>query len=168
MTPLADRSLRRFTEELAIVDEVANSVLKGHLLIDAVLAACVPNQSYLEDLRLGFAQKVQLARAFAKHGADQDPTWSLILQINSTRNDLAHKLQSTQRAGKLAALRRMFLEQNRNNPKIEELTGAADASLVIFAYAVAAGFLVGFQTDAERLRSLSGDHTPDNVSGSNA
>src|SRR5207249_4373529 len=90
-------NLKRFTEELQYVDEVSQTVLKGQLLIEEaltrIIAKFVFHSELIPALRLGFAQKMDLARSMSLDGS-KNRMWDLIGGINELRNQLSHSLDT--------------------------------------------------------------------------
>jgi hypothetical protein len=76
------------------VDDVSLIVLKGHLLIEEMLLelATLALEHPKHLAKLSFHQLACLVRALVAEKPD-DKCWELILQINSLRNRLAHKLE---------------------------------------------------------------------------
>ena len=76
------------------VDDVSLIVLKGHLLIEEMLfelgSLALEHPEHLS--KLSFHQLACLVHALVAEKPD-DKCWELILQINSLRNRLAHKLE---------------------------------------------------------------------------
>jgi hypothetical protein len=96
MTPSKDprRYVFRYDEHMPDVDDVSMIVLKGHLLIEEMLLefATLALEHPKHLAKLSFHQLACLVRALMAEKPD-DKCWEMILQINSLRNCLAHKLQ---------------------------------------------------------------------------
>jgi len=76
------------------IDDVSLIVLKGHLLLEEMLLelATLALEHPKHLAKLSFHQLACLVLALMAEKPD-DKCWELILQINSLRNRLAHKLQ---------------------------------------------------------------------------
>jgi hypothetical protein len=150
-------SLDRFQAEMESVDEVAHVLLKGHLLIEealsAVLEQYVFNREHLEEARLTFAQKTQLARALCLR-KNKFLEWQLVLGINTLRNDLAHKLNSAERSKKLENVKTLYFREAAGFEEVEQLKRESDAVILYHACAHCAGFLSTFLADSRGFRSL--------------
>jgi hypothetical protein len=88
-------------------DDVTLIVLKGHLLVEEMLGRLaeivLPHPQYLSDANLMFHKLACVVRAAVPQRSD-DVAWDLILSLNSLRNDLAHKLESSRRQARLDGL----------------------------------------------------------------
>src|SRR5262245_11506894 len=97
-----------FEQHFSQVDEVAQSVLKGHLVIeqalDNILATMFFHPEHIALGRFTFAQKVNIARAFCLRKDKLSP-WQQILALNSLRNEIAHNLESEERTKKMDRVR---------------------------------------------------------------
>src|SRR5271166_447862 len=87
-----ERYVKEFNERISAIDPLASTILKCHFLIEeqlnGVLEAVAKAPKYLDLDRSMFAQKVKWARVFAPLG--DNILWSLILAINTLRNNVAH------------------------------------------------------------------------------
>jgi hypothetical protein len=93
MTDCRQRYEVEFDELMNDVDPLVPVVLKGHLLIERILddlisSVCI-NPDHIWNGRFTFAQKVDLARAFA-FNKDNHPVWTIVLALNTLRNEIAH------------------------------------------------------------------------------
>lgn len=88
------RHVFRYDEHMPDVDDVSLIILKGHLLVEEMLlelaTLALAHPKHLA--KLSFHQLACLVRALVAEKPD-DKCWELILQINSLRNRLAHKLE---------------------------------------------------------------------------
>lgn len=93
------KPLIRFFEHLPRNGDVEFAILKTHLLIEELLAMIISraakDPSAIEEANLGFAQKMQLARAFSNLGREAW-LWEALQALNQTRNKLAHRLSATE------------------------------------------------------------------------
>src|SRR5690348_1381835 len=88
--------LDALNEEMGSVDALAQVILKGHLVIegalDNILTLMLFHAEHLRDARLSFVQKVHVTRGYALR-KNTNSIWYLILEINSLRNNIAHRLE---------------------------------------------------------------------------
>jgi len=95
------------------VDELAQVVLKGHLVIESVLDNIIGlmlfHPEYMADVRLGFNQKVKLARSICLR-KNEHRAWTVLIALNAVRNEVAHNLKGEKRKIKLERLKRIFLD----------------------------------------------------------
>ena len=97
-TPSKDqrRHVFRYDEHMPDVDDVSLIVLKGDLLIEEMLlelaTLALEHPKHIEKAKLSFHQLTCIVRALVAEKPD-DKCWALILEINSLRNQLAHKLE---------------------------------------------------------------------------
>ena len=79
---MSDEEATRFNRTLMEFDELSQSILKGHLMIEDQLTAILehlvgrggPVGDALDEVRLSFHQKAKLVRAAYPHGCDAG-TW---------------------------------------------------------------------------------------------
>lgn len=151
------RALERFTEEMSRIDEVAHVLLKGHLILEEQLVSIIEQYAFqrdhVQEARLSFTQKLAVARSFClrknTHGE-----WELIGALNALRNDIAHNLNSTKRASKLARVKELYFKEAAEYPKIEEVKKASDAEIVFHACAHCSGYLSSFADDSKAFRRV--------------
>jgi len=90
------RHVLRYDKHMPDVDDVSLIVLKGHLLIEEMLlelaVLIVEQPKHLHEANLSFHKLACIVRALIAEKPD-DKRWELILDINSLRNQLAHKLE---------------------------------------------------------------------------
>lgn len=150
-------TLERFRTEMESVDEVAHVLLKGHLLIEEALSAVLDqyvfHREHLEEVRLTFAQKAHLARALCLR-KNTFGEWELVLAINSLRNDVAHKLNSSERSKKLAKVKTLYFREAAGFERIEQVTKESEAVVLFNACAHCAGFLSKFLADSRSFRQM--------------
>lgn len=137
------------------VDELTQTVLKGHLLVertlDSILDVVLFHPDHLETARLSFNQKLQIARSLALR-KDQLSIWSLVSSINSLRNELAHNLAGEKRQRKVEILKRVYLEEA--GPKLGvEQQGQPDHIIAAHACALCIGFLATLEEDLANMRN---------------
>jgi hypothetical protein len=94
--------LEQFSAYMGDVDELAQVILKGHLIIEGVLDNILElvffHPEHLANARLSFNQKVNLARAYCLR-KNQLSMWRLVTMINTIRNQIAHSLHHPKRDG---------------------------------------------------------------------
>lgn len=109
-------AIERFQKEMSSVDELLHVLLKGHLLLEEalenILNLSVFHREHLDDARLSFAQKSQIARSFCLR-KNKFGEWDLIAAINALRNDFAHNLNSPGRDRKLAVVKEFTFAKHR-------------------------------------------------------
>jgi len=143
-----------FDEHLKFVDKFGQAVLNGHLIIESALDNILDliffHTEHVRDARLGFNQKVQLARAIALRKNKLAP-WTLILSVNAVRNEISHNLEGEKRTKKAEQLRRLYLNGISEN-KRERFKDAGDEVIAYFACLECVGFLGTLEHDTRALR----------------
>jgi hypothetical protein len=151
----ASKYLADFTKHMK-VDEVALTVLKGHLYIEMILNNILEviffYPDYVADARMSFYQKLHIARGHA-FNKDKIAMWDLILAVNALRNEIAHNLDGKRRAKKMEALRSIVLA-DPSDPLRSEMQTASDDKVVRYACAISAGFLDAYEENLKDLRGL--------------
>jgi hypothetical protein len=146
-----DKYRAEYEKHLGEVDEVALHVLKGHLIIESVLDNLLAQIFfYPKYIRLGFAQKAQIARAYALR-KNEFPMWNLLTAINEMRNAVAHSLSGERRARKMEQLRRLyFAEMGEEFAAARQ--GYPDHVVVVMACTLCTGFVGTLEDDTKGLR----------------
>ena len=153
MSDVHDRNLKRFTDQMRHIDELALVVLKGHLVLEEqlerILGKFVFHPEYLEGANLRFAQKVALARSVSldEHA---NSMWELLLAVNALRNELAHALDSEKRQRKFDRVKSLFMTES--DAAAAEVGGCSDHELVASAVALILGFLGSFEEEVVRFK----------------
>ncbi len=152
-----------FRKELSEHDPLQQVVLKGHLVIEAALDNIITtiffHPEYVFRARIGFAQKVALARAYGLRKAGNS-MWNLILSINEARNEVAHNLAGERRSNKLDQLRRIFLSEVTDEMREKFMSDGINVdkadgqTIVALACFLCAGFLSSYEDDVATLRSF--------------
>jgi hypothetical protein len=157
MFPELARSIERFREEMANVDEVTHVLLKGHLLLEEaislILDQYVFHLEHLAEARLSFHQKTLLARSLCLR-KNQFGEWELLGAINALRNDLAHHLNSPNREKKLGRVKEIYFHETAGYEHIEDVKKESDAVILFHACAHCAGFLASFEGDSKAFRQM--------------
>jgi protein-arginine kinase activator protein McsA len=139
-----DEFIESFREYLQQLDEVARVILNAHADIEAALNELLRIMFYysdpLEEARLGFMQKVNVARAYMA-GCYDAPDWKVIEVLNKTRNEVVHAARGDRRMKRLAELQRALLDMKRE--KISAKVSRADEKdVVVYAAATGSGFFL--------------------------
>ena len=154
----------RFIAEVGRVDDVAQILLKGHLVMEGVLTEALEtfalHGEFVEDARLQMSQKIAFCRAIST--SDQEnKMWGLISQINTVRNALSHSLEPGRRSKAIAKLRGIYEEQfgempdsTKGIPNGIEKDFSADAALCLYAVGGALGFLHAHLEEVKRLKAF--------------
>ncbi len=163
MTSL-DEIQKRFTDELREVDDVAQIVLKGHLVMEGLMTEAVEtfllHGEFVETARLQVHQKIALCRAIST--SDQNnKMWDLVSSINSVRNALSHSLDPARRAKAIQSLRNVYEQHFKEQPdsvkgipKGIEKDIPADTALCLYAIAGTLGYLHAHLEEVRRLKSI--------------
>ncbi len=145
-----DKNLERFAKKMSDLDELGNYILKGHLLVEEMVTRIVESfvfhREFIDEARLTFHQKLQLARATSTsdHG---NSMWGLISILNSLRNEMSHSLDRPKLQPKLDALRHKYFEEF---PK--ESSSLSDEQVALNAVLACMGFLSAHESEVERFR----------------
>ena len=152
-----DATIERFRQEMAHVDEAAQVLLKGHLLIEEALTSILERHvfhpEHLADARLSFHQKSQLARSLALR-KNKLGEWELMAAINALRNEISHQLNSEDRDKKLARVKELYFREAEESSAIEAVKRESDAVVLFGACAHCAGFLATYSEDAKSVRRM--------------
>jgi|SRR5258708_606039 len=156
--PEITKYMKEFRGHLRQVDEVAQVVLKGHLIIESVLENIITlglyYPQYLQDARLSFYQKVHIAKALCLR-KNTVATWKLILAVNELRNAIAHSLSGEKRTTKMEQLRRLCSVDG-----ILDFDSTPDRQVAEFACGVSTAFLAGGEADMKNLRAFVDAYDP--------
>lgn len=148
---------RKFEEHFATVDETAQIVLKGHLLIeealDTILSKFVFHPEFIESASLRFAQKIDLARSVSLDEHNNE-MWELVKAINSLRNELSHSLKSQKREKKTKRVIELYLGQLNNAEMAELHKNQREEVLLLWATSFFLGFLTSFEAEVDRFKRL--------------
>jgi hypothetical protein len=143
--------LVRFQHHMQI-DAPANAALKGHLLIEeklnVIIEKFVHHPEQVESARLGFAQKVAVARSMSldEHG---NTVWDVVNKMNALRNALAHHLDNPKRDKALEGLKTEYTKQVGSLEAWEE---ESEENLISGAVMLCLGFLGRFEQEVERFK----------------
>jgi hypothetical protein len=138
----ADDFYKEFSKHLTQIDELANVILRGHLLVendlDAVIRATFFYPEYIKG-RVSFERKSQIARAMALR-TQKEAVWETLTALNELRNEVAHKREAKARKAKMDQLRKACLKQIKPE-KAAEHRNDSDREIVIMSCALCSGFL---------------------------
>jgi len=156
MTTLADIQTK-YLEELKYVDDVAQIVLKGHLVMEELMTEAIGrfvlHGNLIEEAKLQFHQKLALCRSISVNNQDHN-MWNLIGKLNSFRNHLAHSLNDDVRKQKLLSMRSVF-EQEFGKIELAEVGEInEDAVQCMMAISGALGFLHSFLAEVKRFEAI--------------
>lgn len=88
---------KRLIKILTTNDDLVTTVLRGHLIIEeslyATVAAHCQSPDRLKSVQLRFPQLVNLLRSLEKLPLMEEKDWTVLTEINSLRNALAHKVE---------------------------------------------------------------------------
>lgn len=155
-----EENIQKYADQLTAliteVDELAQVVLKGHLVIevafDSIIGVMMFNPGYLSTARLEFFQKLQIVRGFALR-KDEASIWEIMLVINELRNKLSHTLDVSQREKKMRRLRMLFLAELQS-PLTDTFNLMPDHTVAAGACAMCIGYLGTFEHDIRGLRAM--------------
>ena len=148
--------IKHFTDQMRYVDELAQVVLKGHLLIEEALWTIltklffIPNR--LKILGCGLLSWSPSRRSLSLD-EHNNPMWNLIMAINALRNELAHNLEGEKRANKIQRIRELYAEICKNDEGTAAYLREEDYIVVSFAASLCCGFLLSMEKEVERFRS---------------
>jgi hypothetical protein len=154
----------KFVRELREVDDLAQIVLKGHLVMEGLLTEAIEtfllHGEFAETARLQMHQKINLCRGIST--SDQNnKMWDLISSVNNLRNALSHSLAPDRREKAIQKLRIVY-EQGfkdmpfavKGIPKNIEKDFPADSALCLYAIAGCLGYLHAHLEEVRRLKSI--------------
>jgi len=101
MPPISDDEATRFNRTLLEFDELSQTILKGHLMLEGLLTSILEQlvgrgtsiSGALDEARLSFHQKSKLVRAACSDRCPPE-TWRALAKLNTLRNQMAHALDS--------------------------------------------------------------------------
>lgn len=157
-TSLPEADLREIQHLLGHLssDDVANIVLKGHLVIEeSVTEALEINASrpeYLEGARLTFAQKLCVCRSASPTLSD-GPIWEVVSKLNSLRNALSHSLDGERRTKATENL--LITYSSVCGGKIPPGERASESLLFTCILAMCIGFLTSVKREIGQIKMKS-------------
>jgi hypothetical protein len=136
-----EKFYREFSAHLSQIDELANVILRGHLLVerdlDAVIEALFFYPEYVKRLR--FERKAQIARAMALR-TQTAAVWDTLAALNLLRNGIAHNIDAAERRKRLDGLRRACMNQLSAHG-LKKHEDDTDKGIVILGSALCSGYL---------------------------
>jgi hypothetical protein len=163
-SPEFSAAFQRFQQEMGRVDDLVLVLLKGHLLIEEALTRIIKlhffHAEHLEGARFTFHHKAALARALCLR-KDRFGEWELVAAINALRNEVAHNLESPERAKKLSRVKEIYFREASTATKARGIQKQADSVILQAACGHCAGFLASFEHDAKGFRQIM--HSLDRV-----
>jgi hypothetical protein len=149
-----EKYMAAFTDHVMQIDELAQVVLKGHLLIesalDNILTLMVFYPKHLESARLSFHQKMNIARSLCLR-KESFQIWAVIAAVNALRNALAHELEGETRVKRMAQLRQLYVLE-LDGADTKQTKEMPDSQLAVMACGMSVGFLAEFEADTRFLR----------------
>ena len=157
--PELEEPMGRAAEHLYCEDDITLVVLKGHLLIEdslmTIIRKFVPHGEFINEARLGFFQKVQIARSLS-WDEHRNEAWELALKLNRVRNDMAHALEHPKVEDHIRALRTRYFEIYAAAEEIQKKKGDPDTKVLKDIVSTTLGFLAAFEMEVERFRRWVG------------
>jgi hypothetical protein len=155
---------QRFTDQLREVDDVAQIVLKGHLVMEGLMTEAIEtfllHGEFIETAGLRFHQKIAFCRAIST-SEQNNRMWDLVSSINALRNALSHSLDSDRRSKAIRTLRAIYEAEfkdlpnsTRGIPNDIEKDAPADMVLCLYAISGALGYLHAHLEEVKRLKSI--------------
>lgn len=147
---------KTFYEEIRYIDDTAQILLKGHLVVEDLmnkaLEAFVLHGEHVEDARLQFNQKLELCKAISV-SENKNNMWNLIKKINVLRNALSHSLDPDRRKKAVESLASAYDQEF--NPKTRDIEDMPEeAALCLAAISGSLGYLHSFLSEAKRFENL--------------
>ena len=149
-----------FDRHFKEVDEEAQVILKGHLLIEEVLYRIITtfvfHPAHIENANLTFYNKVSVARSLSL-GESENTMWNLILAFNTLRNKTSHFLDLEHRKSALEKVRLLYeKELSGEYPDEVKLVWQREKTPVALSYtfSLCFGFLGEFEEEAVRFKEF--------------
>ena len=146
----------KFVDELQVVDDLAQIVLKGHLVLEEIMSEAIETFVHhgekIQDARLQFSQKVKICRSMSLNEQD-NPMWDLLQAINTLRNQMSHSLDRGKRERKVDSLVNHF---DREFPELKDNVYdgmSKEASICLMSISTSIGYLKQFEAEVVRFRS---------------
>jgi len=147
MAPISDEEATRFNRTLLEFDELSQTILKGHLMLEGLLDSILeqllgsgrPISGAVDEARLSFHQKTKLVRAACSDRCASE-TWRSLAKLNSLRNQMTHTLDSPKIPGLVDELCREIHVDPSTQPDVRH-TKEIQVEIVAIALAFAYGDL---------------------------
>jgi hypothetical protein len=148
---------QKFAEHFTTIDETAQIILKGHLLIeeslDTILGKFVFHPEHLKSAKLSFNQKLHLARSVSLD-EHSNKMWDLAKAINSLRNVLSHSLMPEIRQKKIQQVIDIYLKLLDNDEIAAHDRIESEEVILMWATSFFLGFLSTFEQEIDRFKYL--------------
>lgn len=156
MTEPLSEIQRRFIDEVRYIDDAAQIVLKGHLVVEDILnralESFVLHGEHVEEARLQFHQKLELCRAISLSDNNNN-MWNVIKKINVLRNALSHSLDQERRSKAVQSLQSIYDQEFP--PESRKIEGISEeAALCMVAIGGVLGYLHSFLSEVHRFETL--------------
>lgn len=153
--PTQEEINARFTDQLRYVDDIAQIVLKGHLVMEELMTEAISefllHKNYVEKARLQFHQKLQLCRSMSVSD-NENSMWTLISSVNSLRNHMSHSLDHEERTKRIEALHDMFAEEFPDSVPVDESEMPRQAAICVYSISASLGYLHAHFEEIRRLK----------------
>ena len=155
--PTLEEVRAKFTDQLRNVDDVAQIVLKGHLVMEEVMTESIQtfllHKEFVEDARLQFHQKLQLCRAMSVSDHENN-MWNLVASINAVRNHLSHSLDPAGRSKRIESLYSTFAQEfpDQLPQKLDPMP--REAAICMLAIGASLGFLHAHSEEVRRFKDV--------------
>lgn len=147
---------KQFTDEVRYIDDTAQIILKGHLVIEDIfnqaLESFVLHGEHIEDARLQFHQKLELCRAISLSD-NKNNMWNLIRKINAVRNALSHSLNHERRSKAIQSLQSIYDQEFPPESRVIEGM-SEEAALCMVAIGGILGYLHSFLSEIHRFEVI--------------
>lgn len=155
MTEPLSEIQRLFTDEVRYIDDAAQIVLKGHLVVEDIfnraIESFVLHGEHVEKARLQFHQKLELCRAISL--SNNNNMWNVITKINVLRNALSHSLDQERRSKAVQSLQTIYDQEFP--PESRKIEGMSEeAALCMVAIGGVLGYLHSFLSEVHRFEAL--------------
>uniref|UniRef100_UPI004047FF57 hypothetical protein n=1 Tax=Aliarcobacter sp. TaxID=2321116 RepID=UPI004047FF57 len=146
----------KFLNELKHVDDTAQIILKGHLVIEDLMNESIKNFVFhaenIEEAKLQFHQKILLCKSMSTSN-NKHNMWNLLKHINNVRNSLSHSLDKDRRNKVIKALQSNYDQEF--DKETRSIKGLSDeAGLCIASIVGVLGFLHSFSNEIKRFKEI--------------
>lgn len=147
----------KYIEEIRYVDDLAQIVLKGHLVIEEIMTEAlqrfVLHGEFIDSAKLQFHQKLTLCRAIST-SEHKNNMWNLIAAINTVRNHLSHSLDSEKRSEKVERLNSIYVKEFGDKFPVDLESISRESAICMLAISGALGYLHSFLEEIKRLEEI--------------
>ncbi|MEO8097222.1 MAG: hypothetical protein ABI811_05930 [Acidobacteriota bacterium] len=158
MSQRTEAFIATVTQHFADIDELAQVVIKGHLLIEeqfnTILQHSVLHADQVTEANLRFYQKLQLVKAFcvSPYG---DGMFDLMALMNALRNGIAHSLDQNKRAEQFKRMKIAYLRELEKEGLAKEDEVLLDHLLFMMAVGLCTGFLGRMEDEARATNNVN-------------